>query len=45
MQKFKFSKHGRVIHRWKGNFVLIKNHYKSYSQNQAQKKLQAPETI
>ena len=25
--------------------MLIKNYYKSYSQNQTQKKLQAPETI
>ena len=44
MQKFKFSEYGRVIYRWKGNFVLIKNYYKCYSQKQTQKKLQTLET-
>ena len=45
MQKFKFSEYGRVIYRWKGNFVLIKNYYECYSQKQTQKKLQTLETI
>ena len=39
MQKSTFSKYSRIVYRWKGNFMPIKNYYGSYCPKTSQKKL------